>query len=86
MIINPRRRKGNYYSVSREDNAVQQPENKKEISKEINADIAKGIYDNYPVLKDRLEYLAHKLVLAVYIENTILSRGEMETLKENDYL
>ena len=80
MIIRsngPRRRK---------EADVPQPENNKEISREINADIEKGIYDNYPVLKDRLEYIAHKLVLAVYIEDTILSRGEMETLKENDYL
>jgi len=60
--------------------------NNKEIANEINRDIEKGIYASYPKLKDRLEHIAHKLVLSLYVENTEISRGEMTTLEENDYI
>lgn len=60
--------------------------NKKQISKQINKDIKAGIYDLFPVMKDRMEYLAHKLVLSTYVENKELTKGELKTLKENDYI
>lgn len=60
--------------------------NKKEIAKQINSDIESGIFNSYPWLKDRLEYIAHKLILSTYVANKELTKGEKNTLKENDYL
>lgn len=61
-------------------------ENKTTIAREINKDISNGVYSGFDKLKNRLEYIAHKLVLANYINNVDLSNGEIRTLKENDYI
>lgn len=58
----------------------------KSIANEINYDIDKGVYTGFDKLKNRLEYIAHRLVLATYVDNVELSSGEIRTLKENDYL
>ena len=61
---------------------------KKKVAEEINKDIEKGIYEMFPVLKSRLTFIAKKLFNAAYIVNAEaqLSRGELETLRENDYI
>jgi hypothetical protein len=61
---------------------------KKAIAEEINKDIEKGIYEMFPVLKNRLAFIAKKLFNAAYIVNAEaqLSKGELETLRENDYI
>jgi len=58
----------------------------KRIVNEINFDIETGVYDSFEKLKNRLEYIAHKLILAFYVDNIHLSIGEIKTLKENKYL
>lgn len=58
----------------------------REIASEINNDIKNGVYENFHKLEKRLEHIAHRLVLATYVDNIDLSRGEIMTLKENDYL
>jgi hypothetical protein len=60
--------------------------NNKAIAQEINYDIEKGIYDAFPKLKNRLEHIAHKLVLVTYIVDRELTSGEIKTLKENNYI
>lgn len=61
---------------------------KKAVAEEINKDIAKGIYEMFPVLKSRLAFIAKKLFNAAYIVNAEaqLTKGELETLRENDYI
>ena len=61
---------------------------KKKVAEEINKDIEKGIYEMFPVLKSRLTFIAKKLFNAAYIVNAEaqLSRGELETLRENEYI
>ena len=62
-------------------------EEKKNIVAEIDADINKGVYELFPKLKDRLTFIRRKLYGGIYIINTEgLSNGELETLKENDYI
>jgi len=58
----------------------------KQIANKINYDIETGVYDSFDKLKKRLEYIAHRLVLATYISNTEISEGELQTLRDNDYL
>lgn len=61
---------------------------KKKVAEEINKDIEKGIYEMFPVLKKRLGFISKKLFNAVYIVNpeAQLTKGELQTLKENDYI
>jgi len=61
---------------------------KKKIVEEIDNDIKKGIYDQFPKLKDKLTHIRKKLHPTIYIINADpqLSKGEIKTLKENDYL
>ena len=58
----------------------------KKIASDINYDIETGVYVSFDKLKNRLEHIAHRLILATYIDNVELSDGEIRTLKENDYL
>lgn len=60
--------------------------NNKKIANEINYDIEKGVYDSFDKLKKKLEYIAYKLVLAMYVSNLELTEGEIKTLRENDYI
>ena len=60
--------------------------NKRKIVNEINYDIETGVYDKFPKLKKRLEYVSTKVTESIYIENRELSRGEIQTLIENEYL
>ena len=59
-----------------------------EIIAEIEEDVDKGIYVNFPVLQSRLTYIKDKLLKCKYIINDEyrLSRGELETLVENTYI
>lgn len=61
---------------------------KKRIASEIKTDIDKGIYQMFPKLKDRLTFIGNKLFNSAYIVNSDsqLSKGEILTLVENDYL
>ena len=61
---------------------------KKRISFQIKCDIENGIYKDFPRLKDRLSYIGNKLFNSCYIINTEmqLTNGELQTLKENDYI
>lgn len=58
----------------------------KKIASEINYDIETGVYASFDKLKNRLEYIAHRLILATYIDNVELRDGEIQTLKENEYI
>jgi hypothetical protein len=42
----------------------------------------------FPILKNRLAFIAKKLFNAAYIVNAEaqLTKGELETLRENDYI
>lgn len=59
---------------------------KRQIANNIMRDIDSGIYDQYPKLKDRLVFIATKLVTSLYINNSEMSISEVQTLKENDYI
>lgn len=62
-------------------------EEKKRIVAEIDADMNKGIYEMFPKLKERLAFIRRKIYGGIYIINAIeLSKGEILTLVENDYL
>lgn len=60
--------------------------NYKLITSEINYDIEQGIYNQFPVLRERLLFIAKKLTLCCYCEDEELSKGEIKTLEENEYL
>jgi hypothetical protein len=60
---------------------------KKAIVEEIDKDIHRGVYESFPKLKDRLTFIRRKLYTSIYIINSeSLSKGEIQTLIENDYL
>lgn len=60
----------------------------KKIVANIQFDIERGIYDSFPKLKTRLLFISEKLIKSIYIINqeAQLSRNEMETLIENEYV
>ena len=61
---------------------------KKKIAEEIRKDIDRGVYQMFPKLKDRLTFIGNKLFNSIYVINSEsqLSKGEIQTLIENDYL
>jgi hypothetical protein len=60
---------------------------KKKICAEIDKDIARGVYEMFPKLKTRLEFIRRKLYASIYIINAEeLSNGELKTLIDADYL
>jgi hypothetical protein len=59
---------------------------KEEVAREIQSDLQKGIYNTFPKLKERLSFIASKLLESIYIQNKELSSGEIKTLVENDYI
>ncbi len=59
---------------------------KKYIANEILYDIDTGVYNSFPKMKSRLQHIAQKLIESMYIANMEMSKGEMETLKEQDYI
>jgi hypothetical protein len=59
----------------------------KQIISEIDKDIERGIYEMFPKLQERLRFIRRKLYAGQYIINSEeLSKGELQTLIENDYL
>lgn len=56
------------------------------IAQNIEADIENGIYDRWPKIKSRMQFIAGKLVKAAYMVNVEMSEGELQTLKEEDYI
>ena len=62
-------------------------QNEKVIS-QINADIEKGIYTNFPELKNKLEYIMKKLIHKERVVNSTksLSWKEKQVLRENNYI
>jgi lipopolysaccharide biosynthesis protein len=60
---------------------------KKKIAEEIRHDIDRGVYEQFPKLKERLSFISNKLFNSIYIINSEaqLTEGEIETLIENDY-
>jgi len=62
-------------------------EEKKHIVEEIDYDINRGVYEQFPKLKERLSYIRRKLYATIYLINgEEISDGEMKTLIENDYI
>ena len=61
---------------------------KKNITSAIDTDIKKGIYEMFPKLKEKLEFIRRKLYAGIYIINADdqLTPGEIRTLLENEYL
>jgi hypothetical protein len=61
---------------------------KLKVAENIQKDIDRGIYEMFPVLKNRLTFIIKKLVNSAYIvnEEAQLTRGELETLRENEYI
>ena len=60
--------------------------NYKELSQKIQQDIDNGVYSQFPKLLRRLQFIGDKLIKKHYCPaNDDLSRGELLTLKENDY-
>ena len=53
-----------------------------EVITEIEIDISDRIYDNFPKLKQRLQYIVAKM----RIINGMLSRSEIIALQENGYI
>jgi len=50
-------------------------------------DIIKGIYDSFPSLKNRLNYISNKLIEKCYIINSEdLSNSEYDELRNQGYL
>ena len=59
---------------------------KKEIARVIDYDIERGVYDNFPWLKHRLNHISKKLVECDYVKNRSITHREIETLLENEYI
>lgn len=60
---------------------------KKNIVEEIDYDINRGVYEQFPKLKERLTYIRRKLHATIYLINgEEISAGEITTLIENDYI
>jgi hypothetical protein len=59
----------------------------KQIIQEIEYDIEKGIYKDFPILKNRLAIISSKLLKSIYVVNAEkLSVGDIQTLILNEYL
>ena len=56
--------------------------NKKEIARQIRNDIDMGIYNQFPVLRNKLEHIEKKC----YIINSEFSINEQNVLTENEYV
>jgi len=60
---------------------------KQEVLNRINEDLESGVYNNFPVLKKRLQHIADKIAKLIHIVNADqLTQGEISTLIENDYV
>lgn len=61
---------------------------KREIVEEIRNDIDKGIYQQFPKMKDKLTYIGNKLFDGIYVINSShkLSIQEVKYLSEAGYL
>ena len=61
---------------------------KDRICREIGYDITRGVYNQFPVLKERLTHISRKLFTSIYVINDDkqLTSGEIRTLIENDYM
>lgn len=60
---------------------------KQDVLDQINKDLENGVYNNFPVLKKRLQHIADKIAKLVHIVNADqLTNGEVDTLRENDYI
>jgi len=56
------------------------------ISRQINYDIDTGMYMYFQKLRERLLYISGKLDKMEYCKNISLTKGEKNTLRENEYL
>ena len=53
----------------------------------INYDIERGIYDQFPILRNRLTKIQDKLLRRVYVVNSErLTPNDLQTLIENEYI
>jgi hypothetical protein len=60
---------------------------KKTIANTIRADINDGIYARHTKLREKLSYIATKLIASCYVVNAgKLTIGELKTLKDNNYI
>ena len=54
---------------------------------DLNYDIATGIYNNFPILKEKLLYIMQKINKLRFVSNAkSLTQGEIKILIENDYI
>jgi hypothetical protein len=58
----------------------------RDVYDEITFDIQRGVYSQYPKLKKRLKYIAEKLLKTHFVSNSNLTKGEIRTLKDNEYI
>lgn len=60
---------------------------KQEVLSQITQDLESGVYNNFPLLKKRLQHIADKIAKLIHIVNAgQLTNGEVGTLRENEYL
>jgi len=60
--------------------------NARSVADEIHYDIESGVYKNHKKLERRLVYVAERLYLIAFSETAELTMGDIELLKENDYI
>ena len=63
-------------------------ENKKKVYNEILYDIGIGVYDSFPKLKDKLNFISKKLNESIIVLNSSkeLSKNEIKILNELGYI
>lgn len=60
---------------------------KQDVLDQINEDLETGVYNNFPVLKKRLQHIADKIAKLIHIVNADqLTNGEVDTMRENEYI
>jgi hypothetical protein len=57
------------------------------LANEIDFDLDIGVYDRWPKVKSRMQYIYNKLIKMYYVENADeLSENEIHYLKEQGYI
>lgn len=60
---------------------------KQELLNKLNYDIETGVYDRFPKVKSKIQYISNKIARLIYISNAEeLSSGEISILINNGYV